>query len=52
VGQALKYSARFRRAEKGRVVADRPFNVDSISRAAMGDAAVLEVRTRAASLAT
>ena len=27
----------------GRIIADRPFNVDSISRAAMGDSAVLEV---------
>jgi hypothetical protein len=38
----LKYQARFRRGTRGQIIADRAFNVDSISRAAMGDSAVLE----------
>jgi len=42
VGKALTYTARFRRSTQGRVVADRAYNVASISRAAMGDAAVLQ----------
>ena len=42
VGQPLAYQARFRKGRGGRVIADRAFNVDSISRAAMGDSAVLE----------
>lgn len=42
VGVPLSYQARFRRIPGGRVVADRAFNVDSISRAAMGNSAVLE----------
>jgi len=42
IGVPLKYQARFRRARGGSVIADRAFNVDSISRAAMGDSAVLE----------
>ena len=42
VGVPLSYQARFRKIPGGRVVADRAFNVDSISRAAMGDSAVLE----------
>jgi len=42
IGQPLTYQARFRKATGGRVVADRAFNVNSISRAAMGEAAVLE----------
>ena len=42
VGAPLKYQARFRRSARGKIIADRAFNVDSISRAAMGDSAVLE----------
>jgi hypothetical protein len=42
VGETLAYQARFRKSSSGRVIADRAFNVDSISRASMGDSAVLE----------
>ena len=42
IGVPLTYQARFRKENKGRIVADRAFNVDSISRAAMGNSAVLE----------
>ena len=42
IGQPLSYQARFRTAPGGKVIADRAFNVNSISRAAMGETAVLE----------
>lgn len=42
IGQTLQYKARFKKAGGDAVVADRPYNVDSISRASMGDSAVLQ----------
>ena len=40
IGQPLLYEARWRRNEDDTVVVDRPFCVESISRAAMGAKAV------------
>ena len=36
------FQARFRRGDRGRLIADRQFNVESISKAAMGSGSVLE----------
>ncbi|KAL1498564.1 hypothetical protein AB1Y20_013883 [Prymnesium parvum] len=42
IGKPLRYEARWRRDAEGRVVVDRRFCVESISRAAMGEGAVQE----------